>query len=93
MAKAAEFFLADGVVLTGSETGSPASIKELQMIKESLKIPILIGSGVDYNNVEQFIGANALIVGSYFKDDVNWTKPVNFEKVKNFMSKVERLRK
>lgn len=93
MAKAAEFFLSDGVILTGPETGVPASTKELQVMKESLKLPLLIGSGVDYNNIEQFISANALIVGSYFKEDGNWMKPVSFEKVRNFMSKVERLRK
>ena len=62
-------------------------------MKESVHVPVLIGSGVDYGNIEQFISASAMIIGSHFKDDGHWTKPVNFERVKNFMSKVERLRK
>ena len=33
-AKAAQFFLADGVVLTGTSTGSPASASELRQVMD-----------------------------------------------------------
>lgn len=38
-AKAAEFFLSDGVVLTGSRTGSPASKHELKQVLSAVELP------------------------------------------------------
>jgi len=37
-AKAAEFFLSDGVIITGSSTGTPADVSELQGITMYCKI-------------------------------------------------------
>lgn len=93
MAQAAEFFLSDGVILTGKATGEATSLKEMQYAKESVNIPVLIGSGVDDNNIEQYLGANAMIIGSYFKEDGHWKNPVSFKKVYAFMAKIERMRK
>ena len=93
MAHAAEYFLSDGVVLTGKTTGEPTSLKEMQVVKESVNIPILIGSGINDSNMAQYLGANAVIIGSYFKEDGHWSKPVSFERVHSFMSKIERMRK
>lgn len=93
VAQAAEFFLSDGVILTGKATGEATSLKEMQYAKESVNIPVLIGSGVDDNNIQQYLGANAMIIGSYFKEDGHWTNPVSFKKVHAFMAKIERMRK
>ena len=93
MAQAAEFFLSDGVVLTGKSTGEATSLKEMQFVKESINIPVLIGSGVDDSNMGQYLGANAMITGSHFKEDGHWANPVSFDKVHSFMSKVERMRR
>ena len=92
-AQAAEFFLSDGVVLTGKVTGEATSLKEMQNVKESVNIPVLIGSGVDDGNMGQYLGANAVIVGSHFKEDGHWSNPVCFDRVRSFMSKIERIRK
>lgn len=92
-ARAAEFFLSDGVVLTGKATGEATSLKEMQCVKDSVNIPVLIGSGVDDSNMEQYLGANAMIIGSYFKDEGQWSNPVSFDRVHSFMSKMERMRR
>lgn len=92
-AKAAEFFQSDGVVITGASTGEPANFKELLAVNEAVSIPVLIGSGVDINNIKQYLSANALIIGSHFKEDGHWSKPVCFDRVRSFMAKVESIRK
>ena len=81
------------MVLTGKTTGEATSLKEMQFVREAVNIPVLIGSGVNDCNMEQYLGANAMIVGSYFKEEGHWSNPVNFEKVHSFMAKIERMRR
>lgn len=90
--KAAEFFLSDGVILTGSSTGHAANPKELDDVYGRTKLPILIGSGVTKENVVEYLyKANGLIIGSYFKEGGNWMNDLSEERVENFMNKVEEL--
>lgn len=91
-AKAAEFFLADGVILTGVATGQEADPRELKEVQRSVQIPVLIGSGVTLDNVEKYSDANALIIGSYFKHHGNWRNNVEYDKVMVFMEKMNKLR-
>ena len=92
-AHAAEFFLSDGVVVTGVATGTEASLEELQRVKAAVQIPVLVGSGITVENVDRYLAvADALIIGSYFKQGGHWTQGVDFERVKNFMEKVNKLR-
>lgn len=92
-AHAAEFFLSDGVIVTGVSTGLAASPEELAQVKAAVNIPVLVGSGVTLNNVDQYLAvADVLIIGSYFKQNGHWSQGVDFERVKNFMDKVKRLR-
>lgn len=92
-AHAAEFFLSDGLIVTGVATGQEASLEELQQVKAAVQIPVLVGSGVTLDNVERYLAvADALIIGSYFKQDGHWTQTVDFERVKQFMAKVNKLR-
>jgi len=92
-AHAAEFFLSDGVIVTGIATGAEASLEELQQVKAAVQIPVLVGSGVTMDNVDRYLAvADALIIGSYFKQGGHWTQGVDFERVKNFMEKVNKLR-
>lgn len=88
-ARAARFFKADGVIVTGASTGSPASSDEVRRVKESLDIPVLVGSGVNLDNVGEFLNlADALIVGSYFKQDGLWSNPVDPGRIRLLMQKV-----
>ncbi|OXB83996.1 UNVERIFIED_CONTAM: hypothetical protein H355_015507 [Colinus virginianus] len=87
-ASAAELFLADGVVLTGTATGLPADPGELREVQHAVKIPVLIGSGVTLENVKNYLDANALIIGSYFKKEGYWANGVDPDRVKKFMEHI-----
>nr|XP_023023749.1 uncharacterized protein F13E9.13, mitochondrial isoform X1 [Leptinotarsa decemlineata] len=87
-AKAAEFFLSDGVILTGTATGEPADAQELQQLKNSTTLPVLVGSGITYDNLENYTSADGLIIGSYFKKDGRWFNEVDENRIKMFMMKI-----
>ncbi|NP_001187840.1 uncharacterized protein LOC100528641 [Ictalurus punctatus] len=91
-ARAAEFFLSDGVVVTGPSTGVQANPQELSEVMRSVRIPVLIGSGVTHENVEDYLEANALIIGSHFKTGGRWERGVDPERVKRLMEKIHKLR-
>jgi len=89
-AKAARFFLSDGVIITGNHTGVAASIDELQTLKDAVEFPIIVGSGITLENVSTYIPlCDAMIVGSYFKDGGYWANDLNYDQVSNFMEQVK----
>lgn len=90
--KAAEFFLTDGVILTGSSTGHAASPGDLNAVHGRTNVPILIGSGVTKENVDEYYQqSNGLIIGSYFKEAGNWMNDLAEERVESFMNTLEEL--
>nr|XP_006641502.1 PREDICTED: uncharacterized protein F13E9.13, mitochondrial-like [Lepisosteus oculatus] len=91
-AKAAEFFLSDGVILTGTATGIQADPEDLREVGQAVRIPVLIGSGVTHENVEHYLEASAMIIGSYFKKGGFWANSVDPERVRKFMGKMNKLR-
>lgn len=68
-AKATQFFLSDGIILTGKTTGDAVEVSDLKKTKSCCSLPILIGSGVTADNLGNYIEADAFIIGSYFKKD------------------------
>lgn len=62
-------------------------------VSRSVRIPVLIGSGVTYDNAERYLDANGMIIGSHFKQGGHWTNAVDSERVKRFMEKIRDLRK
>jgi membrane complex biogenesis BtpA family protein len=93
-AHTAEFFLSDGVIVTGISTGTSADKEEIKAVKNAVSIPVLVGSGVTLDNLEEyFYIANGLIIGSYFKEEGLWSNPLSPIKVKKLMEKVAKLRK
>ncbi|MEK7432473.1 MAG: BtpA/SgcQ family protein [Cyanobacteriota bacterium] len=92
-AKAAEFFLSDGLIITGSSTGHEASTNEIENVKKSVKIPVLVGSGITLNNLESYFNiTDAMIVGSYFKKNGYWANELDYDKTAIFMEKINKLR-
>lgn len=92
-AKTAEFFLSDGIIVTGSSTGVAADLEELKSVKQACEIPVLVGSGVTIDNVEKYLEVvDAMIVGSWFKTDGHWASPLDAGRVSSFMQKVNELR-
>ena len=89
-AKAAEFFLSDGLILTGTSTGKEADLNEIKAVKKVSKLPVIIGSGITEKNVENYLPfCDAMIVGSHFKKNGNWKNMVDGKRVKSFMKKVD----
>lgn len=89
-AKAAEFFLADGVIVTGSSTGEKASAEDVKRVKSAVSIPVLIGSGICEENIDEYWElADGFIVGSSLKYDSNWENDVDTDRVKSFIKRVE----
>lgn len=81
-AKAAEFFLADGVIVSGVATGSPTDPTEVAAVSRGVGIPTLVGSGITSENIGQYPDADALIVGSWVKKDGVWSNPLDEERVR-----------
>lgn len=81
-AHAAEFFEADGVIVTGQATGIPPGPKDVGTVRHAVKIPVLVGSGVTPENVAEFASnADGLIVGSSMKIDGDWRNAVDVKRV------------
>ena len=84
-AKTAEYFLSDGIIVTGAATGLPAERNDVDSIKQATQLPVLVGSGVTANNVNEFRHAHGMIVGSHFKKGGVWSNPVDHGRICKFM--------
>ncbi len=90
-AKAAQFFLSDGIIITGSHTGVSASVEELNSLKD-LASPVLIGSGITKDNVADYWPlCDGMIVGSYFKKEGYWENELEYNRISEFMKLVKNL--
>ena len=93
VAKAAQFFLSDGVIITGTHTGSPVEGRQIALIKQSnVHLPVLIGSGVTQHNLSSFMDVNGFIIGSYFKKNGDWRNEIDVSRLPPFMAQVHNLR-
>jgi membrane complex biogenesis BtpA family protein len=80
-AKAAAFFLADGVIVTGPSTGEPASPDEVRDVAQTAGVPVLVGSGITAANLSRFPTAHGFIVGSSVKQGGLWHNPLDRDAV------------
>ncbi|MCZ6835611.1 MAG: BtpA/SgcQ family protein [Planctomycetota bacterium] len=93
MAKAAEFFGADGVIITGIATGQSIRIDDLGTARIATQLPLLVGSGVTPDSVANLYAyADALIVGSWYKRDGLWSNPPCPERAKELVEAVREVR-
>lgn len=81
-ARAAEFALADGVIVTGTATGRPADPAEVEAVAAAVGIPAFVGSGVTATNVAAYAAADGLIVGSSVKQRGDWRMPLDPDEVR-----------
>lgn len=94
VAEAASFFRADGVVVTGHATGQAAAISDLQVVRASTRLPVLVGSGTTPDNLaEHWPLADGFIVGSFFKRAGRWENAVDEDRVRRLMGTVAKLRR
>lgn len=76
--RAAEFFGADAVVVTGAHTGAATSPADLVAARAATRLPVWVGSGVTPAQVRPLLErADALIVGSSIKRGGVWSNPVD----------------
>jgi len=76
-ARAAEFFLADGVIVSGIATGVAADRAEVDTVAAAVKVPTIIGSGITPENIADYPAADAFIVGSAVKRGGLWSNPLD----------------
>ena len=93
MAKNAQFFGSDGIIITGTTTGGEADINDLRQAKEG-KLPVFLGSGITKDNLENYFDhANGFIVGSFFKKDGLWSNELDFSKVDGLLGQFNKLKR
>lgn len=87
-----EFFDADVVIATGQRTGDAATLEEIREIKTATTLPIVVGSGVNVDNVREILQlADGVIIASSLKRDGVWWNEVDPNRVAAFTSRVKRL--
>lgn len=80
--------LADVLIVSGSFTGGETNLKEINRIKQNTDLPVIIGSGVTIDNLNNYYSsADGFIVGSYFKTDGRANNQVEAMRVQQFMEK------
>jgi uncharacterized protein len=80
-ARAAEFCLADGVVVTGPATARPAAPEDVRRVAEAVSVPTFVGSGVDPQNIGRYASADGFIVGSSLKQGGLWSNALDPERL------------
>ena len=87
-----EFMRGDAVIVTGCFTGDAASVQDLEDVKSSTSLPVLLGSGVTEKNLSNYFAqADGFIVGSDLKKDGNWEKDPDAARIRSFMKKHRQL--
>jgi len=92
-ARTAEFFGADGVIVTGTATDRPTDPQDVRTARQAVKVAVLVGSGVTPENLpDLWPHADAFIVGSYLKRDGRWFKELDAGRIERFMQAANALR-
>jgi predicted TIM-barrel enzyme len=82
VAKGTAFCGADALVITGSSTGEPTAVADLEEARVA-GLPVVVGSGVTPEDAPRLAPlADALIVGSWLKRGGDWRKPVDLARVR-----------
>lgn len=82
----------DGLIVSGIGTGRRTSPEDLQVVKQTSELPVLIGSGVRIDNVATYREADGFIVGTVLKEQGRVEAPVDVERVKAMADAVASLR-
>lgn len=92
-AEAAEFFQADGLIVTGAATGQPTSTADLESVRHVVDLPVIVGSGTTPDLLaQQWPHADGFIVGSFIKRGGRWQSAVDQARVRMLMRVVTKLR-
>ena len=77
----------DCIIVTGKRTGEEPILNDLLAVKKAAgDLPVLVGSGVNDKNINDFYNiADGFIIGTFFKEDNKITNPVDLNKVKKLI--------
>jgi membrane complex biogenesis BtpA family protein len=85
--------LADAVIITGNRTGLPAKLSDLKLLREKQIQPILVGSGVTSDSIQEILPyIDGVIIGTSLKHKNKISLPVDRKKVEEIMQKVHEFR-
>jgi membrane complex biogenesis BtpA family protein len=91
--KQSEFFMADGIIITGQFTGVEPAVQDLDQARQATKLPVVIGSGMTLSNIKSFFSlADGFIVGSTFRRNGYFLEELDSERLAEFLSVFQRLR-
>ena len=77
-AKWAQHQGADAVIVTGCSTGTETASSDLEKVKNSISIPVAVGSGVTEKNiVEKMQIADILIIGTTLRRNGSMAEPID----------------
>lgn len=84
--------LADGIIISGWETGSPPNLGDLELAIDAAKnVPVFIGSGANWENIPSLIqAANGAIVSSSLKRRGQIDQPIDPIRVSRFVEAMRR---
>jgi membrane complex biogenesis BtpA family protein len=84
--------LADGIIISGAETGAEPDRVRFVAVREALPdVPLLIGSGLTETNAGTFADADAAIVGTSIKIDGRVEAPVDPDRVARVVAAFKRV--
>jgi membrane complex biogenesis BtpA family protein len=87
------FFGADVLIATGSRTGDPATIKDVEDVRAGTDRPVLVGSGLNPENaVELLRVADGAIVGSSFRTTGDMWGPLDPSRIAAVMDSAQSIR-
>jgi membrane complex biogenesis BtpA family protein len=91
MVHGAEFFGADGMIITGSATGRSASLDDVAAAAGATDRPVIVGSGVTAANVREMLAAaKGVIVGSSLKQGGVWFNDLDPKACELFIAAAKR---
>jgi membrane complex biogenesis BtpA family protein len=78
--------LADGVIVSGSETGAACDPERLALLRDAIDAPLLIGSGLTAGNCHTYADADGAIAGTSIKRDGDVDAPVDVRRVEQVVT-------
>lgn len=90
LARGTAFCGADALIVTGTRTGASTNPEDVVAARKA-GLPVVVGSGVTSEDAAELAGiADGLIVGSWIKQDGDWRRPVDVERVRRLAEMVRR---
>lgn len=69
---------ADAVIVTGTASGVETPVDDLKQVKNSVSVPVAVGSGITVKNIaQQMETADILIIGTTLRKDGKMSNPID----------------